>query len=253
MKTFRTIAVFIMLSSLAYSQSDSLTFTGIVFDRIDLQALDEAVYYKGSQTYGLQPGGRFSIYANVGDTIRFTYLGYKDLIVTLNDTLANNDYLMGIYLSPVPTLLSEVIIVPRYYSLEVLVAIDPVKQAKEQAYAERNLKMSAYQGLLPPKQMDNEMNQKMAIQKHRMDVEYKRMLSPDDMVGVNFFTVVPETKDFMKGLREKGLNIDLGKITTKEEEDYLKSLFKAMQEEERLIKAEKGTVKSENISIPTKK
>jgi hypothetical protein len=239
----------------AQDESDSLTFTGVVFDRVNLEPLNDAVYFKGIHTYGLQPGGRFRISAEVGDTIVFSYLGYKDLIVTLDDSLANSDYLMGVYLSPVATLLSEVVIVPRYYSLEVLVAIDPVKQAKEQAYAERNLKMSAYQGLLPPKKMDNEMNQKMTIEKHRMDVEYKQMISPNQMVGVNFFTVVPETKDYLAGLRKKGLSIDLGKITTQEEEDYLRSIFKAMQEEER-AKRKKPEIYdpllNEEIQIPEK-
>lgn len=239
-----------VFSGVTHAQTDSLTFTGIVFDRVTLAPLNEAVYYKGNETYSLQPGGRFRIRAEVGDTIIFSYLGYKDLIVTLNDSLANKDYLMGVYLSPVATLLSEVVIVPRRYSLDVLVAIDPVKQAREQAYAERNLKMSAYQGLMPPKQMDSEMNQKMAIEKHRMEVEYKRMLAPEDMVGVNFFTVVPETKEFMAGLREKGLSIDLGKITTKEEEVYLKSLFRAMEEEKRLRKDVKAKELKRNTTIP---
>ncbi|MFB6343268.1 hypothetical protein ACE1ET_16195 [Saccharicrinis sp. FJH62] len=237
----------------AQNGTDSLTFTGTVFDRVTLETLDDAVYFKGHHTYGLQPGGKFRVKAAVGDTIIFSYLGYKDLIVTLDDSLANNDYLMGVYLSPVATMLSEVVIVPRYYSLDVLVAIDPVKQAKEQAYAERNLKMSAYQGLLPATKMDNEMNQKMTIEKHRMDVEYKQMLSPNQMVGVNFFTVVPETKEYLAGLREKGLALDLGKITTQEEENYLRSIFKAMQLENKANRKDieiEDTLLNEEIKIP---
>ena len=240
------LSVFVSLSTLA--QTDTLTFTGVVFNRLTLEQLNEAIYIKNGSTYGVSEG-RFNIKSVKGDTIVFSHLGFKDLIVVLEDTLANKEYLMGIYLSPEPTLLSEVIIVPRYYSLKALVASDPVKQSRDQANAERNLKLAAYQGLKPQEKMDYEMNQKMTLHKHRMDVEYKTMINPDQMVGVNFVNVVPDTKAWMEGLRDKGLSLDLGSITTVEEVSYLQRLFKAMEQEKAFIS---NKITGDTIVIPTK-
>lgn len=217
----------------AQTKTDSLTFTGVVFDRETLNHLDEAVYAKNGDTYSLSNLGRFNITAAVGDTIIFSHLGYKNLIVILNDSLANQEYLLGVYLTNESRLLSEVVIVPRYYSIQTLVATNPERQAKDLMHAKKNLRLSAYQGLQPVQKMDNEMNQKMALKNHAMDVEYKRMIRTDQMVGVNFVTVVPETRDFFDGLREKGLALDLGKVTSKEEEEYLRSIFKALQKEKK--------------------
>lgn len=229
---FVLICTFIIVGiSDGLSQTDSLKFTGVVFDRETLEPLTEAVYTKYSTTFSINPSGKFHLKLHAGDTITFRHLGYQDLILVASDSLKLNDYLAGIYLSKQTYYLSEILVFPRHYSLKTVVSSSNTPSEKEMNAAERNMRISTYQGLRAPKEMDNEMNQKMTLQKHRLSVEYKTMISPDRMVGVNMVSIVPETKDYIKSLREHNINLDMGSITSDDEQNYLKSVFVAFRKE----------------------
>lgn len=224
------LAVFVfgaMAQEKNHHETDSLTFTGQIFDRETLRPLGNAAYDIGSITYISDDEGHFRFSAHDGDTIIFHYVGFKHLILMVDDSLSNEEYLTGIFLSPDMVQLSEVLVVPRHYDVETLVKTTPMDYSELQI-AEKNMKMSAYQGLMPNTNWDAETNQKYALKKEQMRVEYKGMVQPDQMFAANLTTVIPEA------ILTYGPNvepqIDMGAITT-EEESYLISVFEAIKKE----------------------
>ncbi len=206
---------------------DSLLFTGQVFDRTTREPLPKAVYMIGGRTYVTDELGAFRFSAAEGDTVMFHNIGYKDIFLMVDDSLSNEEFLTGIFLSQDEVELSEVLVVPRHYSLETLVKSTPT-DARNLKIAEQNMKMSAYQALLPNTNWDAETNQKYAIQKEAMKVEYKGMVAPDRFFGANLTTVVPEVKLTYGSAEESTL--DLGAIST-EERKYLQTVFQIIQSE----------------------
>ncbi len=69
--------------------------------------------------------GQFSFWAKSGDIVTFSYVGFKPLYVSINDTLANDNYLMGIFLSRDTIELSEVVIIPQNISPRAYAQICP--------------------------------------------------------------------------------------------------------------------------------
>lgn len=224
--------LFLSPSFLGFAQNDSLVFTGIIFDQENLNPLSEAVYLKKQTTYSILENGKFRLSLQKGDTVIFSHLGYKDVCMVASDSLLINDYLAGVYLTKKTYLLSEIMVFPRHYSLKTMVASSPGQTSQDQKNAERNLRISTYQGMRPPEKMDNEMNQKLALHKHRMNVEYKTMIAPDRMIGINTITIVPETKNYLNDLRKRDIHLDMGTSTTNEEQNYLKSVFVAFKKEQ---------------------
>lgn len=207
--------------------SDSLLFTGQVFDSETKRFLEHAAYDIGNTMYISDDKGRFRFSAHEGDTIVFHHVGFKPLILLVDDSLSNEEYLTGIFLSPDLVQLSEVIVVPRHYDVETLVKTTPMDYSELQV-AEKNMKMSAYQGLMANNKWDAETNQKYAIQKEQMRVEYKGMIQPDQMFAANLTTVVPEAK-LTYGPNPQ-VQMDMGSINTQEER-YLVTIFEAIKQE----------------------
>lgn len=222
-----TLAIGINAQDNKEHNTDSLTFTGQIFDRQTLKPLGNAAYDIGNTMFISDDKGHFRFSAHDGDTIIFHYVGFKHLILMVDDSLSNEEYLTGIFLSPDMVELSEVLVVPRHYDVETLVKTTPMDYSELQI-AEKNVKMSAYQGLMPNSNWDAETNQKYAIKKEQMRVEYKGMVQPDQMFAANLTTVIPEA------ILTYGPNvepqIDMGAVTT-EEESYLVSIFEAIKKE----------------------
>lgn len=207
--------------------SDSLTFTGQIFDAETLKPLEHAAYDIGNTMYISDEKGRFRFTAHDGDTIIFHFVGYKHLILAVDDSLSNDEYLTGIFLSPDLVHLSEVLVVPRHYDVETLVKTTPMDYSDLQI-AEKNMKMSAYQGLMSNDNWDAETNQKYALQREQMRVEYKGMVQPNQMFAANLTTVIPEAKLTYGPNKEP--QVDLGAVSSKEE-DYLITVFDFIKKE----------------------
>lgn len=233
MKHLFIITLCILVSTSGFAQkkvlvkSDSLTFTGQIFDRETLHVLANAVYVHNQTMYVSDDKGRFRFAANEGDTILFHHIGFKDLILVVEDSLSNEEFLTGIFLSPDMVQLSEVLVIPRQYDLETLVKTTPMNYSQIQI-AEKNMRMSAYQALMPNTKWDAETNQKYALQKEAMRIEYKGMISPGQTFGANLITVIPEAA--LTYGPHKVPQIDLGSITTQEER-YLTTVFDAIKKE----------------------
>ena len=60
--------------------------TGIVCDRDSIRPLPEAIFRLGKEVRGVDKQGRFSLSVQVGDTLRFSHIGYAPTQVVISDS-----------------------------------------------------------------------------------------------------------------------------------------------------------------------
>lgn len=201
------------LSSIANEQPDSLLFTGQIFNSDDLKPIEGAVFSIHNRHFQTGTNASFRFVAAIGDTVIFSHLGYQNYTLKLTDTLQNNEYLAGVFLSRKTYQLSEVLVVPRQYKVETLVATDPIS-SKDMESAKKNIAYSARMGLVPLATWDAAANQQYVMQKHTTEIRYKTQVAPSQTLGVSTTTTVPGVRNAL--LKEMNVSKDLGSITTQE-------------------------------------
>jgi len=219
----RFLVVMILICSGWLLQAQDTTripiiISGVVFDQDSLTPLPNAHYrldrrnLAGSTNFQ----GRFRAIVEPHDTLRFTHVGYKDSYYIISDTLFPGEYLVGIFMDPDTILLEEVVVLPRFRNLRQQIMALEVPPDPALANARRNLEVSTYQGLtgegIP---WDAEMSQQ--IQSFRMQQAAMNlgMISPNQMVGINFIAVIPYL---------------LFKLGTQEDHGHDKEIFIAPEE-----------------------
>ncbi|MCW3787156.1 hypothetical protein [Plebeiibacterium sediminum] len=190
MKRYIWVLLFVFFSS-AWSNAqvtrDSLLFRGVVMEGDSLFSLPYAKY-KVNDDKGFMSNeeGQFSFWAKSGDIVQFSYVGFKPLYVQIHDSLANDNYLMGIFLSRDTIELSEVVILPQNISPEAYARNMPLLSDASETVAQHNVDMSTYQAITQPvTEWDAEMNQKNFLQARSNDVAYRTQIQPNQMVGVS--------------------------------------------------------------------
>lgn len=180
--------------SAAQFERDSLLFRGVIMERDSLFNLPYAKYILNSkQRYTANEEGQFSFWAKNGDIVQFSYVGFKSLYVQINDSLANEKYLMGIFLSRDTIELSEVVIIPQIINPNAIARNTPLLSSQDDISAQQNIAMSTYQAKTQPvTKWDAEMNQKNFIQARSNDIAYKQQVQPSQMVGIGNISVQQE-------------------------------------------------------------
>ena len=178
----------------AQMNRDSLLFRGVVMERDSLFSLPHAKYIVNNKVaYTANEQGQFSFWARTGDIVHFTYVGFRPLYVQVNDTLANDNYLMGIFLSRDTILLSEVVIIPQMLNPNAVARNMPLLSTRDQMVAQNNIAMSTYQAKTQPVTVwDAEMNQKNFIQARSNDIAFQTQVQPSQMVGVSSTTIMKQ-------------------------------------------------------------
>lgn len=190
--------VFFLLSSFELSgQSDNLTpimISGIVFENDSLKPLPYAHFQVlGKSRAGLtNSSGRFEVFVISGDTLKFTYVGYKATYYKVQDTLNTGEYVVGVFMSRDTILIQEVVVYPRRRDLRqdfMSIKMEPDLQIDN---AKRNIKIASYQGI-NGKQVpwDSDASYKMTSQKRKMAALNQGMVAPDQMIGINFLLLIP--------------------------------------------------------------
>ncbi len=196
---------------------DSLFFTGAVMDSKKLTALPYAGFkINNKKTGNADISGRFSFRVNVGDTIRYSFLGYRDLKIVVHDSLKQKSYLFGVFMTRDTITLDEVVILPRFGNFkDAFLRANP--NTPEYVRATNNVNSAAYQALTttltPETKMDAKDNTDMVIQEHVIKTEYKGMISPENTVGISTMNTLPEIKRLR---RKRKLKIPDNIITDKE-------------------------------------
>ena len=214
MKEFSLLFFFIFfcLGLQGQSQDKGNVFvTGVVCDRDSIQPLPEAIFRLGKEVRGVDKQGRFSLRVQVGDTLRFSHIGYVPMQVVIPDSLRENDFLLGVFMVRDTVLLSEVLIWPRFLTGDY-------KSNTFLLNAQNNLKQAIYAASKPVKAMDQEMNRRMMIEDFARKVEMKGMV--DVKLGVGTQSIIA-----LQGLMRARRQAERGKVINIEEIDLLKKIF----------------------------
>jgi hypothetical protein len=185
-----------MLSILSISISaqidrDSLLFRGVIMESDSVFVLPYAKYNINNQKgYISNEKGQFSFWAKKGDVVKFSYVGFKPFYVQLHDSLANDQFLMGVFLSKDTIELSEVIIIPQNINPNAMARQAPMLTTPEEVVARQNIDLSAYQAKTKPmEEWDAAMNQKNFIQSQANEVAYQQQIPTDRVLGVSIQSV----------------------------------------------------------------
>jgi hypothetical protein len=182
-----TLLVFLPLGLMGQEErADSVRVTGIVLEKDSLMALPYSRFNLESRNYASDEKGQFSFWAQQGEVVRFSHLGFKDTYIQIDDSLRLNNYLLGVFLSRDTIQISEVIVMPRYESLSLQAKTMPLVITPEMAYAANNVRASTRQALTQaPKRMDAEMNQRMVLQERTWSTIYKTQVPPGQSISVS--------------------------------------------------------------------
>jgi len=168
--------------------------SGLVFDVNSLIPLPGAHYYKINRRTGgiTNSGGRFQTSVRPDDSIVISFIGYKNHLLVIADTLAPGDYIIGIPLSRDTAMISEVLILPRIKNLKQDFLATPAVPDVALNNAKQNLRVSTAQGVAG-KGIPFDADMSYEIQKRKLEIRAmnKGMIAPDQMVSLSFLMVLP--------------------------------------------------------------
>lgn len=198
------ILILLFIFCQGYSQNvpdTSYQINGVVLDRDSLLPLFPVhVTLNGDPVNITDTQGRFAVGVKQGDTLRFSYVGYKDFQYILSESLVQKEYLAGIFMARDTITIREVVIIPRFVNLRNQMLSMKPENNPEMENAIRNLQISAYQGLVTiSNEMDAEMNQDM-VQQRYLQKAFDRGLVPTDQT-LPITALIPLAYMMIKELR----------------------------------------------------
>jgi hypothetical protein len=205
--------LFLLLTCNAFSQNEIIV-SGQVFSVNTTEPLSYSqVVLNHKNGVITNVSGQFKIPVNIGDTLTATYIGYKSVEYIIPDTLPKNEYVIGFFLNINPYQLGEVVIYPRYTVEELKrQMVTAIPLSVDEQNARQNLDIAKGTAFRENHLYDNpQQYQDISIGKQQVKTEYKGMLSPDQIAGVNFVTVI----GLAYGLIKKNL------VSQKDEELYV--------------------------------
>jgi len=221
---FAVIMVFNSQAQTSSTVKDSLFFTGVVLDQEELTPLPNTHFRINNQRGGMaNQYGRFSFWVNAGDTIKYSFLGYRDVRLVISDSLKKEDYLFGVFMAKDTISLREVLILPRFGDFHEAF-INAKVNTPEYVRAQNNVNSATYEALTTaPKKMDAKANTDMLLKQRQIQVEYQTMVPPDMIVGISLSRTLPEIQR-MKRKKQRKLLVSEDLITDQEIR-VLKSMY----------------------------
>ena len=218
--------------------------TGITFDSKTQEPLSNANFKINNEfNFSTNETGRFSFYGNPGDSVVFSYMGYKPNRLIVPDTLKSDEYVMGVFMHEESVELAEVIILRRMVSSSLIITpVQSDQQAKN--IAQTNVNKAVVEGLTKsPKVYDAEMNAKKTMRTNQMRMEYKGMLvTPENSVGISTQTF--KTNNIIYGSPILTSNRVAKEMITSSESAILIGHFEALKRECAPLKAVSDTTKN---------
>lgn len=189
-------------------QADSIAFSGVVINAETTNPLPDVTCRYGQSATITDLSGRFHIYTVPGDTVRFTYIGFKPYTIIIPDTLFDKEYMLGIFMSPDTVHLSEAIILQRYGEIK-----------RQNRVNLRNNMAGVLKGAYAPQdKMDADMNQRMVINEFARSIEMKGHVDVGLGVGISSFETLGNLK-LQKKIEGQKIYLESGEI------DLLKKLY----------------------------
>ena len=193
-KSFVLLSLIIMLFSSvlvldtsAQTKNDSLLqFSGVLLTRDSLEAVPFAnVLIKGTQRGTISDYfGYYSFVAERGDTIQFSYVGYKDALFVIPDSLNRKNYSLIQMMDIDTIILQEAVIYPwptkeqfRQAFLELRLPEDDKQRA------ERNLARADMKERMENMQADGSESYKIAMRNYGNQLYYAGQLPPNNLLN----------------------------------------------------------------------
>jgi len=208
---FRQILMILLIAEgSAYSQvlkpeNTGLLFHGAVFDALSLKPLTGSqIIINSSQVTLSDEEGRFAFSVFSGDTVVFTRLGYKPVVLNISDTLSGKEYVSGIYMRADTIEIEEVVIIPRFSSLRSDMFTSRPETNIRIENAKYNLEVSSYQGRIGISKLgDPSTNYEVLRNQQKSEAYTKGQIPSDRIVGLSPFMLIPAAYLLMNGLPEK--------------------------------------------------
>jgi hypothetical protein len=208
-KGILSVFVIIVLMQSGYSQDKlqgikPILFRGVVIDAVSQERLigsDILVNRKMSAISA--EDGTFSFYAYKKDTIRFSMLGYKAMMLIVNDSLSGKEFLTGVYLETDTTLLGEVIIVPKIANLKAEMINPKFRNNPQLENAVSNITTASYVGRSTNAKLGDPIaNYSYLKQKNKMDAFERGGIPSERILGLSPFLLVPAAILLINGVPE---------------------------------------------------
>lgn len=118
MKRTSCFLFFLFILGISYPQMqprvDEIRFSGVVIDTETTRPLANVNCRRGSMVTTTDQTGRFTMHTQPGDTIYFTYIGYKPYEVIVPDSLPGDEYMLAVFVTSDTIHLPEVVVRRRY-------------------------------------------------------------------------------------------------------------------------------------------
>jgi hypothetical protein len=182
-----------------------ILFHGLIMDGgTEVPLPNSQIFINKSFTSISDNEGKFAFYVNRHDTVVFSTLGYKSIVLHISDTLQGKEFIAGIYMQTDTVNIGEVIIVPRMTSLRSELLRPQAGASTQLENAKNNLAISAYQGRVNQSKLgDPAMNYEMLRQKQKADAYSKGQIPPDKILGLSPLLLIPAAYLLINGLPEK--------------------------------------------------
>ena len=189
MKKLLLLILFIPIITNAIAQfvtADTIPIRGIVFDENKKVMPNTHViinHIKGTLT---TPGGFFNLNASAKDTITFSYVGYKKFEYVVPDTMNRLGFLTGVFLQRDTLSLNEIVVLPWLNKEEFRQAMINKKYlTKNESNAKANLSL-IHASPTDKYSYLQKSGADVQLEQFNMKQQYKGLVSPDDMVGMDF-------------------------------------------------------------------
>lgn len=224
---FNTVLLFIFPLILSAQQPNEryLNFSGVVMDSDSLKPIINVYYSLNGRLRGISDsGGRFSIYARIGDTLSFSHIGFRTKIFNVSDSLLLDSYLVGIFMTRDTIRLQEIVIFPRLRNLRQEMISVRKSGDLQNDIARQNLEIATYQGLKSAQDLtDPETQYNYQASKIKMDAIERGGIPSDKMVSVNVFTGVALIMSFL--LEDKSELLKPAKLPGTQEVEWIKNYY----------------------------
>ncbi len=184
------IILLVFLSILTVSQGqtkDSLFFKGIVMDTDSLLGLPFAKYVINyDQLFTTNKKGEFSMWVKKGDVVTFSHVGYKTISLHVKDSLVQDNFIMGVFLSRDTIQLSEIVILPQINNAKERLQRMPIVQDKDAKTANENISDAPKMAVTTmDEDWDADKIQRYSLNAKSDAVKYNRQIGPDQAIEIS--------------------------------------------------------------------
>lgn len=215
----------LICTNIVFSQvlkEKSYRFSGIVYDKDSLKPIKNVrIQINNEKLVISKENGQFFFSANLKDTVIIYREGLKNLGFIIQDTLISMQNLLGVFMAKDTVIVNNIIIYPKTDEND-LRTIMLTNQPKDQQTlnAENKAKSISNQAKTNNNlELDATSIQKNVLRKYDSQVEYKYMISPDNMITVT--GIYKYIKEIIKESQKEKAEIEM----TKKDENLLKELF----------------------------